>query len=171
MNRLAAFAPLVALVLAVILFAGWSLWGNPHVTPMALVGKPVPDVTLAALDGGSPVALPVAAKGPVLINFYASWCAPCAQEAPALLALKAEGVRIIGVAYKDDPAAASGFLTRLGNPYAQVLTDRDGRGGMEFGVTGVPETYAVDAKGVIRGKRASPIDAGDAEALVRAAGW
>ncbi len=170
MSRILAFAPLVALLAAVILFAGWSLWGNPHVTPMALVGKPVPNVRLATLQGGAPIALPTAAKGPVLINFYASWCAPCAQEAPALMALKAEGVRIIGVAYKDDPAAAAGFLTRLGNPYETVLTDRDGRAGIEFGVTGVPETYAVDARGVIRGKRAAPIDADDAEALLKAAG-
>ena len=170
MSRILAFAPLVALLAAVILFAGWSLWGNPHVTPMALVGKPVPNVRLATLQGGSPIALPTAAKGPVLINFYASWCAPCAQEAPALMALKAEGVRIIGVAYEDDPEKAAGFLARLGNPYETVLTDRDGRAGMEFGVTGVPETYAVDAKGVIRGKRAQPIDADDAEALLKAAG-
>jgi len=168
MNRIAALLPLAALAALIALFAGWSLWRQSQVTPMAMVGKPLPDLTLARLGGGH-AALRVAAKGPALVNFYASWCAPCAQEAPALMALKAEGVRIVGVAYKDDPSAASGFLARLGDPYADVLTDADGRAAIEFGLTGVPETYAVDARGMIRGKRAAPIDAADAESLLAAA--
>jgi cytochrome c biogenesis protein CcmG/thiol:disulfide interchange protein DsbE len=85
------------------------------------------------------------------------------------MALKAEGVRIIGVAYKDDPDAAAAFLKRLGNPYAEALVDRSGSAAIEFGVTGVPETYAVDARGVIRAKRALPLDGADAETLVAAA--
>ncbi len=170
MRRLLALAPLAALVLAIALFAGWSLRRDPKVVPMALVGKAVPDLALAPLAGGARAKLRDEIHGPTLINFYASWCAPCAQEAPALMALKAEGVRIIGVAYKDDPGAAAGFLARLGNPYATTLTDRDGRAGIEFGLTGVPETYAVDAKGVIRDKVALPITPADAEALLAAAG-
>jgi cytochrome c biogenesis protein CcmG/thiol:disulfide interchange protein DsbE len=85
------------------------------------------------------------------------------------MALKAEGVRIVGVAYKDDPGAAGAFLKRLGDPYAENLEDRSGAAAIEFGLTGVPETYAVDARGVIRAKRAQPIDAADAEALIAAA--
>ncbi|HEY2177222.1 MAG TPA: DsbE family thiol:disulfide interchange protein [Caulobacteraceae bacterium] len=169
MRRLIVFAPLAALVLAIVLFAGWSLRRGPQVTPMAMVGKPLPNLVLAQLDGAGATPLRAAAKGPALVNFYASWCAPCAAESPALLALKAEGVRIVGVAYKDDRAASSGFLNRLGDPYAVRLTDPDGAAGIEFGLTGVPETYAVDAKGVIRAKRAAPIDAADAESLLAAA--
>ncbi len=168
MRRLAALAPLAALALAVALFAGWSLRRTATVVPMALVGKPLPDLTLLRLDGGPAMRLRAVARGPVLVNFYASWCAPCAEEAPALMALKAEGVRIVGVAYKDRPDAAADFLRRLGDPYDAVLADADGRAAIEFGLTGVPETYAVDAAGVIRAKRAAPLTADDAEALLSA---
>lgn len=169
MRRLAALAPLAALAVAIVLFAGWSLRRGDQVTPMAMVGKPLPDLVLATLDASGRTPLRDAARGPALVNFYASWCAPCAAESPALLALKAEGVRIVGVAYKDDPAASAGFLRRLGDPYAATLADPKGAAGIEFGLTGVPETYAVDARGVIRAKRAAPIDAADAEALLAAA--
>jgi cytochrome c biogenesis protein CcmG/thiol:disulfide interchange protein DsbE len=78
-------------------------------------------------------------------------------------------VKIIGVAYKDRPDLAAGFLTRLGNPYAENLADPEGRVGLEFGVTGPPETYAIDAQGVIRAKRVGAIDAATADELVAAA--
>jgi len=168
-RRLAALLPLIALMALIGLFDVWSLHRDPQVTPMAMVGKPLPDLKLANLGGPGTSSLRALAKGPALINFYASWCAPCAVESPALMALKAEGVRIVGVAYKDDPPAAEGFLNRLGDPYAARLQDRDGSAAIEFGLTGVPETYAIDAKGVIRAKRAAPIDAADAEALINAA--
>ena len=169
MRRLAALTPLAALVLAIVLFAGWSLRRGPQVTPTAMVGKPLPNLVLARMDASGRTPLRSAVKGPTLVNFYASWCAPCAAEAPALLALKAEGVRIVGVAYKDDRAASEGFLKRQGDPYAETLTDPQGAAGIEFGLTGVPETYAVDAHGVIRAKWAAPIDAANAEALLAAA--
>ena len=169
MSRMAAIIPLAVLLMAIALFAGWSLGRNPQVTPMAMVGKPLPDLVLPRLNGDGQTSLKALAKGPALVNFYASWCTPCAAESPALMALKAEGVRIVGVAYKDDPTAASAFLKRLGDPYADKLSDRDGTAAIEFGLTGVPETYAVDARGIIRAKRAQPLDAADAEALVAAA--
>jgi len=139
------------------------------VIPMGMVGKPMPDIVLANLVGGGRTPLRAVVKGPALVNFYASWCAPCAQESPTLMALKFEGVRIIGIAYKDTPEATTGFLSRLGDPFAAKLEDPDGAAGIEFGVTGVPETYAVDARGIIRAKRALPIDTADAEALLAAA--
>lgn len=168
MRRVVAFLPLAALAAAIALFAGWSLRRDPQVTPAAMVGKPLPALVLARLDGGGPVALRSFARGPALVNFYASWCAPCAVESPALLALKAEGVRIVGVAYKDDPETARAFLARMGDPYAGVLADRTGGAAIEFGLTGVPETYAVDAHGVVRAKLAAPVDAAGAERLVAA---
>ncbi len=169
MRRLVAFLPLAALLALVALFGGWSIWRSAEVTPEAMVGKPLPALTVARLAGGGPANLRAAARGPALVNFYASWCAPCAEEAPTLLALKAEGVKIIGVAYKDRPDLAAGFLTRLGNPYAENLADPEGRVGLEFGVTGPPETYAIDAQGVIRAKRVGAIDAATADELVAAA--
>jgi cytochrome c biogenesis protein CcmG/thiol:disulfide interchange protein DsbE len=161
--------PLAALIAAIALFAGWSLRRNPQVTPMAMVGKPMPNLALASLDGPERVPLRATVKGPALVNFFASWCAPCAQESPTLMALKLEGVRIIGVAYKDTPDASTAFLKRLGDPYAARLEDSDGAAGIEFGVTGVPETYAIDSHGIIRAKAALPIDSGQAEALLEAA--
>ena len=169
MKRLIFLLPLAALVAAIVVFAGWSLKRNPQVVPMAMVGKPVPAITLERLDGSGKDALRGVVHGPALVNFYASWCAPCAQESSSLMALKVEGVRVIGIAYKDTPDASAGFVKRLGNPYAEILTDPDGSAGIEFGVTGVPETYAVDAAGIIRAKRAEPIDVDDAEVLLAAA--
>ena len=87
------------------------------------------------------------------------------------MALKYEGVRIVGVSYEDErrPGDTVAFLKRLGDPYAAKLADPDGVAGMEFGVTGVPETYAIDARGIIRAKAAAPIDTTDAESLLAAA--
>ena len=170
MIRAAAILPIAVLAALVALFAGYSLWHDPHVIPMTLVGKAAPDLRLPRLDNGAATSLRPLARGPALINFYASWCPPCAEEAPALMGLKAEGVRIVGIAYKDAPADNSAFLARFGNPYQSVLVDRAGLGAVEFGVTGAPETYAVDEAGVIRAKYAGPLTADVAEAMLQKAG-
>jgi len=85
------------------------------------------------------------------------------------MALKARGVRVVGVAYKDAPANTQAFLTRLGDPFAQRLVDRDGRTGLEFGVTGVPETYLIGPDGVIIAKHTGPLTPDAAEDLLRKA--
>jgi cytochrome c biogenesis protein CcmG/thiol:disulfide interchange protein DsbE len=169
-TRWLTLLPLIVLVGLAGLFGFYALRHNPHVQPHALVGKPMPDVTLPTLEDGQRVRLrSLAAHGPVLVNFFASWCAPCELEAPQLNALAARQVRIVGVAYKDDPAKTQAFLARLGDPYATRLVDRDGRVGVEFGVTGVPETYLVGRDGVILDKHTGPLEAADLEALVRRA--
>ncbi len=166
MKRLLAFLPLAALVLLAVLFVGYSLKRNPQVQPQAMVGKPMPALTLPALDSGRPVALADAARGPVLVNFFASWCAPCEIEHPVLMKLKAEGAPIVGVAYKDAPENSQAFLTRLGDPFRERLVDRDGRAGLEFGVTGVPETYLISSDGAILAKHSGPLTIEDARALL-----
>lgn len=169
MSRWLALIPLGVLVALGLLFGLYALHRNPQVQPEALVGKPVPDLTLPSLDDGLNVRVRDVAKGPVLVNFFASWCAPCEVEQPILVGLKAEGVKIVGIAYKDAPANTQAFLGRLGDPFAMRLVDRDGRAGVEFGVTGVPETYLVGPDGVIIAKHTGPLTAESAEALVEKA--
>lgn len=171
MSRWLAALPLAVLVALALLFGLYSLNRNPDVQPKALVGKPAPDLMLPSLDDGRDVALREAAgNGPVLVNFFASWCAPCEIEHPVLMDLQRRQVRVIGIAYKDAPENTRAFLTRLGDPYAARLVDRDGRAGIEFGVTGVPETYLVAADGMILDKHTGPLTAEAAAALVARAG-
>lgn len=158
MNRWLAFLPLAALLALGLLFGLYALKRDPNVQPDALVGKPLPELVLPALDTGRPVRLHEAAQpAPVLVNIFASWCAPCEIEHPVLVDLKKQGVRIVGVAYKDAPENTKAFLGRLGDPFAERLVDRDGRAGIDLGVTGVPETYLVGADGVILAKHTGPL--------------
>jgi len=167
MKRWLGFAPLVVLVALGVLFAGYALKHDPRVQPDALVGKPVPAVELPDLDTGVKVAVAQAPAGPRLINFFASWCAPCRVEQPQLMALKAQGVTVVGVAYKDEPGKTRAFLNELGDPFAVKVMDRGGRAGIEFGVTGVPETYLVGADGVILAKHSGPLTDADARDLLK----
>lgn len=169
MKRWLAFSPLIVLAALALLFAGYALKRDPRVQPQALVGKPMPAMTLPDLDTGRQAALREAGDGPMLVNFFASWCAPCEVEHPQLMALKAQGVTVVGIAYKDAPANTQAFLTRLGDPFAAKRIDRDGRAGLEFGVTGVPETYLVGSDGVIIAKHTGPLTPDAAEALLKKA--
>lgn len=169
MKRWIAALPLAILALLGVLFATFGLHHDPHVTPAALVGKPLPGRSLPPLAGGTPVDLRATVQGPTVINVFASWCAPCIEEAPALMALKAEGARIVGVDYKDDPGRAQGFLDRNGDPFVMVLADRDGGAGMDLGVSGVPETFLVAPSGQIIAKHAGVLTPQDADAMLRTA--
>lgn len=151
-RRLAFFVPLA-------LFAGLALFlaanlGRPTQTVVKshMIGKPVPAFRLPALDPAAPGldSAMLRSGRPVVLNLFASWCVPCAVEAPWLKALAAEGVPIIGIAIQDEPAATSAFLARHGNPYSQVLSDRDGHMLVLLGASGVPESFVVDGRGIIR---------------------
>lgn len=158
MNRAFALLPLAALLALGLLFGLFALKRDPKVQPHALVGKPLPELVLPALDDGRPVKLQDAAKPePVLVNIFASWCAPCEIEHPVLVDLKRQGVRIVGIAYKDAPENTKAFLGRLGDPYAARLVDRDGRAGIDLGVTGVPETYLIGSNGTVLAKHTGPL--------------
>ena len=126
--------------------------------PSAMVGKPAPAIMLPSLlDEGRTVSAGDFAGRAFLVNVFASWCAPCRAEAPAL-ALLAEEIAIMGIAYKDRPGDSRRFLTDYGDPFATIGIDRDGDAGMKWGVYGVPETFLVGADGTILLRHAGPID-------------
>lgn len=107
--------------------------------------------------------------GVKLVNFWASWCAPCRAEHPMLEKLAAEGVDIKGVNYKDVPQNAARFLEQLGNPYSALMTDGEGRTGLEWGLYGVPETFVVAADGTVVKRFAGPITESILENIIRPA--
>ena len=149
---LLAFAAL-AMALAI------GLGRDPSYVPSALIGDPVPEVVLPAVGKHGPAFTALDFKGEkTLVNVFASWCASCLDEHPLLMEISAAGaVRIFGIAYRDSPDAASAWLDRHGNPYAATIADVDGRGGVEWGVRGVPETFFVDTAGNIVYKHVGPL--------------
>ncbi len=128
---------------------------DPREVPSMLIGKPVP----RSICPATPASPAPTCRPAILVNWFASWCAPCAEEAPVLMDLKRAGVPIWGIAYKDKPAATSAFLARHGNPFARVAHDVPGRVAIDWGVTGVPETYLVDAQGMVRWRYVGPLTA------------
>jgi cytochrome c biogenesis protein CcmG/thiol:disulfide interchange protein DsbE len=169
MKRWIAALPLAVIVLLGALFATFGLHHDPHVTPAALVGKALPAHPLTPLDGGAPVDLRATIRGATVVNVFASWCAPCIEEAPALMAMKAEGVRVIGIDYKDEPGRARAFLAEHGDPFAVILADRDGGAGLDLGVSGVPETFLVSPGGQVIAKRAGALTPQDVNDFMRIA--
>ncbi|WP_312220128.1 DsbE family thiol:disulfide interchange protein [Brevundimonas sp.] len=169
MKRWLALLPIVVLVaLAVFLMTQMDrMAGDPAAGPTyrpdALVGQPIPETTVLPIlvdgkAGSDLLDLKTAGVGkPMIVNVFASWCAPCRLEHPQLIKLKEQGVAVVGVAYKDDPVATDAFLQELGDPYRLVLVDREGRAGLNLGVSGVPESFAVDAFGTIVAKSSGPV--------------
>ena len=166
MSRWLALIPLAVLAALAVLFAGWSLHRDPEVRPDALSGRPLPAIAVQPLGGGADTPLASVVEGPTVINVFASWCTPCRVEHPELMALQAAGVRVVGLAYKDEPAAARAFLEELGDPFAAVYQDPAGRAGIELGISGVPETIVVAADGTVLFKHAGPLVGTDGEAAL-----
>lgn len=159
-------APLVVFLLLAVVFAFALTSGDPSKLPSALIGKQAPVAQFGPLDGlrvGDSQVPGFDEKelggGKVtVVNFWASWCVPCVQEHPMLLELKKRtGVAIYGVNYKDQPSAARRFIGRYGNPYDKLGTDPAGRGAIEWGVYGMPESFVIDGRGKIAYKHVGPI--------------
>lgn len=178
-SRLVVALPLVLFVA----LAGFFLWkletgGDPSALPSVLLGKPAPDFTLKPVPvpfaDGSPMpglsSADLKAPGPgrvTIVNFWASWCVECRTEHETLKRLKSDPrVRLVGVAYKDEPQNAARWLTDMGNPYVATGLDQNGRVGIDWGVYGVPETYVVRPDGVISYKFIGPLSDGAVKAVL-----
>jgi cytochrome c biogenesis protein CcmG, thiol:disulfide interchange protein DsbE len=160
MSRISLFLPLaIFLALVGLLYAGFSL-DDPHRLPSAMVGRAFPAFELPRLDDEQRMATEAEVKGRVaLVNVWATWCPTCKAEHAELMRIHEKtGLPIIGINYKDDPAAARRWLAQYGDPYEFSIVDRDGRLGIELGVYGAPETFVIDAQGVIVHKRVGDVN-------------
>jgi cytochrome c biogenesis protein CcmG/thiol:disulfide interchange protein DsbE len=171
------FAPLAVFLGLAALFLA-RIGQDPAVLPSALIGEPAPAFNLPGLAGlardGAPVEgfadTDLKVPGGALVNVFASWCVPCRAEHPVLMELaKDKSVNLLGLNHKDEAENARRFLGTLGNPYRKVGVDGLGRTSLDFGVYGVPETFAIDAAGRIVAKHVGALTMADAQALLRQA--
>ena len=157
--KLKHLLPLVGFaVLAAFLARGLQL--NPREVPSPLVGRALPAFSLPVLQAGAPPLRHSDLRGQVsLLNVWASWCAPCRDEHPLLvdLARRRPQLNLVGLNYKDEPAAAARWLREQGNPYRAVGVDAKGQVGIDLGVYGVPETFVIDRDGQVALKHVGPI--------------
>jgi len=156
LKRLIYILPvLVFLGLAGFLFAALnkSRYTPPSIVPSVLINQSAPSLALPPLHPQTPgfARTELAAGQVTVINFFASWCAPCRLEAPVLMAISQNPeFRLLGVAYKDKRPDTEAFLQEGGNPFAAIVADDEGRTAIDWGVTAAPETFVVDGKGVVR---------------------
>jgi cytochrome c biogenesis protein CcmG/thiol:disulfide interchange protein DsbE len=167
MRRLGVLVPLVLFAALVALFYFRLYAGDPTELPSALIGREAPEFSLPPLEGlkhadGS--AVPGLSRSDLgnghvtVINVFASWCAPCRQEHEILKKLgHMNRVRLVGIAYKDEPKNTLGFLNELGNPFAAVGMDGNGRAAIDWGVYGVPETFVIGKDGRVAYKHIGPM--------------
>lgn len=154
---------IIFLGLSILLLVGLSK--DPSQVPSPLVGKPVPTFQLETLTG-TPQDQNIFNQQVSLLNVWATWCQSCRAEHEQLMLLAKQGVRIIGLDYKDERESAEAWLTDLGNPYETVLFDDDGVTAIDWGVYGTPETFIVDQQGIIRYKHIGPISKQDMTEII-----
>lgn len=168
MSRALRFVPL-AVLLAFVGFVAWRLV-NPADTVIRsrLAGQPVPQFALPpALPGRATLTSADLTTGkPRLVNIFASWCVPCIAEAPVLGDLERRGVAIDGIAIRDKPEDVAGFLARNGDPYQRIGADMQSSVQMALGSSGVPESFVVDGRGIIRYQHVGPIMPQDVDTVL-----
>ena len=168
MSRGLRLLPVILLVWILIAFAWRLIQPNDPTVHSQLVNREVPEFVLpAALPAVSGFKSSDLATGqPRLINLFASWCVPCIGEAPVLDELKKQGVKIDGIAVRDRPEAIAAFLQRHGNPYLLIGADPHSEVQLALGSSGVPETFIVDGRGVLRLQHIGPIQKSDVPRLI-----
>lgn len=151
MSRVALWLPLSLFALFAAVVAVGLTRGDNRVIPSKMIGQPVPAFDLPPAQPGRPGLASTDLTGaPKLVNIFASWCLPCRVEAPQLEQLKLAGVTIEGVAIRDKPEDVTRFLAQYGDPYDRIGSDRDSSVQLALGSAGVPETFVVDGKGIVR---------------------
>jgi cytochrome c biogenesis protein CcmG, thiol:disulfide interchange protein DsbE len=167
MARKLVFILPVGLFAALLVAFAVGLRHDPHLLPSALIDRPAPDFALPGLYEGDGLTRKNLEGRVTLVNFFASWCAPCREEHPQLMALAGRsGMALDGIAYKDKPDESRRFLDRLGNPYGRIGIDRYGATAIDFGVYGVPETYIIDTTGHIRYRHVGPLSPEDVQGKI-----
>lgn len=163
MVSLGRFIPVIFGIGFLALFSFGLTLGPPQNIDSAYKDKTLPAFTLAPLfDAGEELSTQSLQRGePVLLNIFASWCAPCRVEHGALMQLQARNVPIYAINYKDRRAAAQRFLNRLGNPYRAIGFDKSGATALDLGVYGVPETFVIDGAGRVQMRHVGPLSAQD----------
>ena len=158
MKKLVFIVPLL-LFGVLVFFLGRGLKLDPHELPSPLIDKPAPAFTLTRLDDAARTVRRDDMLGRVwLLNVWASWCVACREEHPALLAFsKTKSVPLVGLNYKDTRPEGLAWLQQFGDPYDMSIFDQNGRVGIDFGVYGVPETFVIDKRGVVRFKHVGPL--------------
>lgn len=165
-NRGALTAALLAVGFATLV--GYKACQGAPQAPPEIVGQRLgPSAQVMPLEGGEPYPLSNEIVGVTVVNYFASWCAPCRAENPVLLQLRAEGVRVIGVAVRDEPAAARGFLDDLGDPFFRVMLEPTGGSMAALGLgADMPQTLVISANGEILMRHSGPLVGTDGEAAV-----
>ena len=168
-RRLILWAPLFLFALFVVVVA-YGLYAPPDRTvPSALIGQPAPVFDLLPAVQGRPGVASISGDGqPRLVNIFASWCLPCRIEAPQLEELRRRGVPIEGIAVRDRPEDLAAFLTTYGDPFRAIGADTDRRVQLALGSAGVPESFIIDGRGVIRHQHIGVINPADVPAIVAA---
>lgn len=155
------FVPLIIVVgLFALFWLRMQSGENPKELDSVFIGRAAPVFELASLQEGNPALTTDDLKigEPVLVNFFASWCVPCRAEHESLMLLAGKHrIPVYGIAYKDEPERSRRFLRELGNPFSKTGVDLNGRVAIDWGVTGVPETFLIDGNGVVRYRHWGPI--------------
>ena len=170
MNDRMKWAPLIAFILlGSALTYGLAKPDDTNITSK-MIGASVPSFVLLPATAGLPglSSSDLSTGKPHMVNIFASWCVPCVAEAPQLKAIADAGVPVVGIAVRDKPEAVARFLARNGNPFRAVGADDASQVQMAFGSSGVPESFVVDGKGMIRQQTIGPINPQDVAAVIAA---